>query len=488
MDGLGLFSLSITFSISYTLYIRTKLHHTTSISNIDHDKANISLSNHEKLVNVIQKLESLIQQDEGHRGIQSLCIQGELYRITEALYNPDIKNITIITGFPCFINKDPPTETDGPLGALTIARALLALPNNTNTHHGKNIKIITDECNEEVILMAVSASGIYEQYNGTNSRNEIKRITLESFPNQYIFDISDAERLKHIADWSDAVIAIERPGPNQYGEYLSMNKTKMCHLIAPLEDIIGYRLNTDGNIIQQLLQQQTDNNLCNSNNNNNNNNNINTTDNWFDEELVSTTINSSSLNTNESAQQPSITSTVKPFLSIGIGDGGNEVGMGKVYHKIISESTIPNKEEIACIVPTTFTLAASVSNWGGYSIAAALACYHFYKEYMQNENNNDHDKNKQNNEKMCKYTSLNDALNDTNPDISIMNKIDILSNIMTEFLSTEVLETEICSKMVLCGARDGVTGKQEVSVDGLPWTTHVNLFYQLKVIAFDILF
>jgi hypothetical protein len=58
-----------------------------------------------------------------------------------------------------------------------------------------------------------------------------------------------------------------------------------------------------------------------------------------------------------------------------VGDGGNEVGMGKVFQKIF-DSSIPNKQEIACIVPTNHLVIASVSNWGGYALAAAAAILH----------------------------------------------------------------------------------------------------------------
>lgn len=58
-----------------------------------------------------------------------------------------------------------------------------------------------------------------------------------------------------------------------------------------------------------------------------------------------------------------------------LGDGGNELGMGKVFQKIL-DSSIPNKQEIACIVPTNHLIIASVSNWGGYALAAAAAVLH----------------------------------------------------------------------------------------------------------------
>lgn len=41
--------------------------------------------------------------------------------------------------------------------------------------------------------------------------------------------------------------------------------------------------------------------------------------------------------------------------SIGIGDGGNEVGMGKVLSTLnSSDCVIPNASMIACVVPATY--------------------------------------------------------------------------------------------------------------------------------------
>ncbi len=56
--------------------------------------------------------------------------------------------------------------------------------------------------------------------------------------------------------------------------------------------------------------------------------------------------------------------------TIGIGDGGNELGMGKVLGKV--REKIRNGEVIACVTPADFLIAAGVSNWGGYAIALGL--------------------------------------------------------------------------------------------------------------------
>jgi hypothetical protein len=44
--------------------------------------------------------------------------------------------------------------------------------------------------------------------------------------------------------------------------------------------------------------------------------------------------------------------------------------MGKIYDKVVS-SAITNAAQIACVVPTDHLLVCSVSNWGGYALAAA---------------------------------------------------------------------------------------------------------------------
>jgi D-glutamate cyclase len=61
-----------------------------------------------------------------------------------------------------------------------------------------------------------------------------------------------------------------------------------------------------------------------------------------------------------------------PWTTIGIGDGGNELGMGSLPRPIV-ESSIPKGRDIACVVACDHLLVCGVSNWGGYAIPAALA-------------------------------------------------------------------------------------------------------------------
>jgi hypothetical protein len=59
------------------------------------------------------------------------------------------------------------------------------------------------------------------------------------------------------------------------------------------------------------------------------------------------------------------------LTTIGIGDGGNEIGMGKVFAQTLD--AIAHGKEIACAVPTDFCIAAGVSNWGALGLAGALS-------------------------------------------------------------------------------------------------------------------
>ena len=56
--------------------------------------------------------------------------------------------------------------------------------------------------------------------------------------------------------------------------------------------------------------------------------------------------------------------------TVGIGDGGNEIGMGLLYEAILR---IPTLAPLPTITPTSHLIASSVSNWGGYGLVAALS-------------------------------------------------------------------------------------------------------------------
>lgn len=61
-----------------------------------------------------------------------------------------------------------------------------------------------------------------------------------------------------------------------------------------------------------------------------------------------------------------------PWIRLAVGDGGNEIGMGKLPPGLIAR-TVPNGEKIACVTSCDRLVVAGVSNWGAYGLMAALA-------------------------------------------------------------------------------------------------------------------
>jgi hypothetical protein len=124
-------------------------------------------------------------------------------------------------------------------------------------------------------------------------------------------------------------------------------------------------------------------------------------------------------------------------LTIGVGDGGNEVGFGAVrdaitaVHPLGGKSLAGHESGVVTVTATDVVVSASVSNWGAYAIAAALAA--------QTRN------------------------------------IDVLH--------TQALERELIEATVNAGARDGATSKAEVAVDGINWQGHTSFVELLRSIV-----
>lgn len=66
--------------------------------------------------------------------------------------------------------------------------------------------------------------------------------------------------------------------------------------------------------------------------------------------------------------------------TVGIGDGGNEIGFGKIYDRLVAEMPdLHNAAKTPCgggvfsVVPTGTLVVASTSNLGAYGVCAALA-------------------------------------------------------------------------------------------------------------------
>jgi len=118
--------------------------------------------------------------------------------------------------------------------------------------------------------------------------------------------------------------------------------------------------------------------------------------------------------------------------TIGIGDGGNEIGMGKIPHETIVKN-IPNGDLIHCRVSADHLIVAGVSNWGAYALAAG---------------------------------------------VYVLRGIKPPSDLFDPDREQEILEVMVREGPLV----DGVTGKQTATVDGLTWDEYVKPLIRIREI------
>ena len=83
---------------------------------------------------LLDRICDTIQEDVGGRGLRSephenliTAAAGDFHRACRSLADADRPSLAVITGFFIATGKPPCCETDGPLGALFLARALVPL-------------------------------------------------------------------------------------------------------------------------------------------------------------------------------------------------------------------------------------------------------------------------------------------------------------------------------------------------------------------------
>jgi hypothetical protein len=82
----------------------------------------------------------------------------------------------------------------------------------------------------------------------------------------------------------------------------------------------------------------------------------------------------------------------KGILTIGIGDGGNEIGFGKIYDELRALggrysncSPCPCGDGVVTVVATDVLVPAAVSNWGAYGIEGCVSALVENSDVMHNE-------------------------------------------------------------------------------------------------------
>jgi hypothetical protein len=223
--------------------------------------------------------------------------------------------VGIVTGF--FIaDADPPCgETDGPLGAIFLARALVPL--------GIEVHLITDRFCKKALIAGLTHCRL---------ENRVSVLTLSPHPKSWELFLND--------DWQPFVdkqnlthlIAVERVGPSHTPDSIRAQAGQNLEMMEFFES----EITADHR------------NRCHS---------------MSGRDITDLMAPAYLLFENE-VQHPRV-------ATIGIGDGGNEIGMGKIAWGIIRRN-VPQGGTIACRVPTDYLIVCGISNWGAYGLSAGI--------------------------------------------------------------------------------------------------------------------
>lgn len=290
------------------------------------------ISSYNGIQPIARRIEALIQQDPGARGLGKWAIRDHLLPASRSLLQAG--HVVLTTGF--FIKSAGVIETDGPPGALVLASALEQL--------GKPVTIVADKHSQRILQRGLASVGCQAQL--------------------ALFEAGEPIRSEDVLrPHTTHFIAIERPGRACDGKYYNFRGEDISPWVAAVDDLL-------------------------------------------------------------------IDCERRHIVTIGIGDGGNELGMGQVSHDV--DTHVAPGRAFSCKLFTDYCLCAGVSNWGGYGKAA------------------------------------------------------LLSNIVGRNLLPEPRQLAgLLSAITAAGAVDGVTGRNEPTVDGLDSTWEHELYGRMYAIASD---
>jgi D-glutamate cyclase len=318
------------------------------------------------------ELEMLIHRDPGGRGLgEESCrgpfslTRGNLQRASAELFDHGAR-IALITGFTIPDATPPAPETDGPPGALQLARVLSALE--------RTVCVLCDERTAVVLLPLLRDYDIeqetipYSADDGPLAKEEAQRWSrsfLETFAPTHL-------------------VSIEHVGPSySQGTIPTAHRDRFMREI-PLaahdrcQSMSGVILGALAAPAYQLFLEAS-----------------------------------------------------SEVVTIAIGDGGNEIGMGSLPWDVLADN-ISNGlgGQIACRIPCGHLIVSGVSNWGAYALASAV---NFLGEGAKGR-------------------------------VNIPEQAAILE------------------RLLAAGAIDGVLKEKQLSVDGLPWSVHKDWLEQLVMV------
>jgi hypothetical protein len=323
-------------------------------------------------------LRHLIQQDPGHRGLATMpgdnlltACPGDLEGACRAIASTAHPRLAVVTGF--FIPQaQPPTgETDGPPGALFLARAL--------TPVGIEVALATDPFCIPALQSGLKECGLEQSVrivelpspSDASSAQEYRAVCYRNMGNPTHLIALERVGPTHTV----ATLTLTDDYPEEYRRIVSPEHRGLCHTMR-------------GRDITTLMR-------------------------------------------------PAHLLFEAPFgqrpVTIGIGDGGNEIGMGKIPWHVIDRN-ISGGGIVACRTPCDLLIVCGVSNWGAYALAAGVR--------------------------------------------------HLLGASPAKAVFDAERERELLQRMVDAGPLvDGILGKPVVSVDGLPFERHAEVLQRMAALA-----
>jgi hypothetical protein len=272
---------------------------------------------------LISRLDAIIRRDPAGRGLLSaepelppIC-PGHLAEASAHLAECG-RHIAIVTGFFISRGEPPAAETDGPPGALLLAESL--------RRAGIDTTIVTDGFCWSAVAAAARATGF-----------PLDRIA--KYPQPSTDDRQSTATWRR--DFFDAhadlthLIAVERIGPAHTLESVRRSARQGPAAVRHFESIVPVESrdcchNMRGEIVDEFTGDLH----------------------RLFEELA--------------RHRPA-------GKTIGIGDGGNEIGMGSIpWADLVQHLGGETSARIACRVPCDWNIVAGTSNWGAYALAAAV--------------------------------------------------------------------------------------------------------------------
>jgi hypothetical protein len=339
---------------------------------------------------ILTALCDLVQEDVGCRGLRADPVDN-LVTATAGDFGASCRHIAetpnarlvVVTGFTIPGTVPPTAETDGPLGALFLARALTPI--------GVGVAVAADGTAIPALAAGMAACGLTDK---------VPLVPLPDIPGAYdgtIRERSQSVQPDYLMRFTGEIgsfthlVALERVGPTHTRESIGFAGRSEAWEEFPKEVPEAQR----GRCLSMRGRDVTD---------------LTRPAHLLFEKMPWAMIGGRT--------------------TIGIGDGGNEIGMGKLPWTTIRKN-VPRGGLVACRVPTDYLIVAGVSNWGAYALAAGVR-----------------------------------LLRNAPPDNDLYDA---------------TRERDLLRRMVEAGPLvDGVTGEQSVTVDGLTFERYARVLRQLR--------